>query len=203
MEIAKHLIRVSAIVCMTAVFLGAVVMAMIYFHFPIVLMLFVLIGLIVPVVYFYSLWAPAWAPVSKPIARSRWQREDGTDMDTVVELAQLALEDSSFECYRVSMYESTRFKRRKCQVIGDHVTYLGTFPSGIWFYIHNRFYARRDGLVCLCTRTFEWLYLEPKSEVLLSEELNQQSSKINVTRKGEDMRLDLATLPPSECPHTS
>jgi hypothetical protein len=71
-------------------------------------------------------------------------------METVVEIAIVQSGAAiRTETYRVSVYEHQSRKRVKRVIIGDDANFLGAFGSGLWFYIYDRFYARRDGLVCI------------------------------------------------------
>lgn len=191
------IVRTFVTVCLFALILGGAFVVMIQWRVPIYVHALVLTGLLSLGIYGVSRYAPMWAPIVRPIAHSPWSRSDGTRMETVVEIAAMHSDESVHECYRVSIYETDRRRRVRCQLIGDQVDYLGVFESGVWFLIHNGFYARKTGLVCLDIRTLKWVYHDP------SLRANQSSPScelgvLSVIKDGEEMRIDLRTVPPTE-----
>src|SRR5690606_41867097 len=99
--------------------------------------------------------------------------------------------------YRISIYECGSGKRTQRRLIGDSVTYLGIFDSGIWFYIHDRFYARRDGLVCVDVKSCDWLYHQPPSVIEFVDKVDGRPGVIDVVWNGVPTKLDLRVHPPT------
>src|SRR5690606_26234630 len=119
-------------------------------------------------------WHPYWAPIAKRVARIPWRRDDGAAMETLVERAIVqAGMHTRGEYFRVSIYQCEGHRRIARRVLGDEVDFLGAYESGIWFYIRNRFYARRDGLVCVDTQSGEWAYHQSKAMVEAIEKVER------------------------------
>ncbi len=145
-------------------------------------------------VYFSARWHPYWAPICKQAMRIPWEREDGTAMETCIEIAIFAAGYSNAAVYRASIYESLTRKRTERRLIGDSVRMLGRFGPGVWFYIDDRFYPRLDGLVCMDIRTCEWLFHQPKAALELDESFKNHQGILNVIWNGNATQVDLRKL---------
>ncbi len=196
-EVFAHIVRTIVMTgLMAALFIGAF-LAMIYLKIPVYWMFAVITCLVVAVVYGTARWHPYWAPMAKRVARIPWDRDDGTKMETLIEMAivQAGLYTRT-ETYRISIGECKSRKRTKRRLIGENATYLGAFDSGIWFYIHDRFYARRDGLVCVGLRSGDWRYHQPKSVIEFVDQAGKRPGLIDVIWNGVPKQLDLRNNPP-------
>lgn len=146
------------------------------------------------IIYGTARWHPYWAPVSKRASRIPWTRDDSVKMETLIEYAIVQAGMSAHQYLRVSIRECETGKLFRRRVIGDEVTLLGKFGNGIWCYIHDKFYARRDGLVCLDLRSCEWTYHEPQSQVELPDDAHPRKGILQIERDGVLTEVDLNTL---------
>ena len=193
MEIVKHLLRTLLMICGGVILLYAWFHLMFFLRVNPYLIVFGPVAMGVAFAYFSARWHPYWAPISKPVMRLPWSREDGTAMETCIEIAIFAAGYSNTRVYRASIYESSTRKRTKRVLIGDSVTMLGRFEPGVWFYIHDRFYPRIDGLVCLDAQTCAWRFHQPKSVMELDEDESLKSRRgfVNVIWNGTATQIDL------------
>lgn len=200
MEILKHILRTLVIVVVGTILFIGIFLAMLFLGVHAYVILATLFVLGSAFVYFSARWHPYWAPISKQAMRLPWTREDGTAMETCVEIAIFAAGYTNTSVYRVSIYESLTRKRTHRRLIGDGVTMLGRFEPGVWFYIHDRFYPRIDGLVCLDVQTCEWRFHQPKSVIELDEDESLKCPRgfVNVIWNGTATQLDLRKIP--NCP---
>jgi hypothetical protein len=174
----------SGLVCLFLLIIGGTLAIMLFAR-----------ALLFALIYFYSAWFPLLMPISRLDASVKWTRDDGTLMETAVEVAIIHSDDTSYDYYRLAIREAVSRRRVKRRLIGCSATFLGTFDSGIWFYLHHGQHRLRSGLICLDTKTCDCLYHEPRSQIQLHDFLNQ-SGVMKVARKGVDMQLDLQTIPP-------
>lgn len=193
-EIVVHLVRTLALCLGGAALLYATIYATIYFRLSPYLMFALIFGGIAAWVYFSARWHPYWAPIAKPVHRKRWVREDGAKMLTVVEVSIVETQAARLETYRISIYKQPGMWRIRRRVLGDDVVFLGRIREGLWFYIHDPFYARKDGLVCVDARSGDWIYHQPQSKVQFVESIQGQTGTIEVIWAGTPKRLDLDQL---------
>ncbi len=197
MEILKHLLRTLIIIVVGVVGLYAFLWTSILLGVNAYVIVFTPMAIGLAFAYFSARWHPYWAPICKQVMRLPWTREDGTAMETRIEIAIFAAGYSNTRVYRASIYESSTRKRIKRVLIGDGVTMLGRFEPGVWFYIHDRFYPRIDGLVCLDVQTCEWRFHQPKSSIQLDEDESLKCPRgfVNVIWNGTATQLDLREIP--------
>ena len=191
-----HLLRTVVLCVLLAVFFLALVTASVLWGLSFPILAGLLAVAVAAVIVGTAHWHPYWAPIAKQAARIPWQRSNGVQMETVVEIAIVqsgAL--TRTEIYRVSIYEHQSKKRLKRVMIGDDANFLGAFRSKLWFYIYDRFYARRDGLVCLHMYTGEWLYHKPQSELEFVRRVGKRQGVIEVLHRGVKKQIDLSTEP--------
>ena len=193
-EIVVHLLRTVALCLGGAALLYATIYASIYFRLSPYLMFAIIFGGIAAWVYFSAGWHPYWAPIAKPVHRTPWVREDGAKMLTVVEVSVMETKSFRLETYRVSIYKQPGKWRVRRRVIGDDVVFLGSIREGLWFYIQDPFYARKDGLVCVDARSGDWIYHQPKSKVEFVKSSKDQAGTIDVIWDGTRKRLQLHEL---------
>jgi hypothetical protein len=200
MAILKHLLRTLIIIVVGVIGLWCFLWTSIKFGVNPYVVVFTPVVMGLAFAYFSARWHPYWAPISKQAMRLPWTREDGTAMETCVEIAIFAAGYTNKSVYRVSIYESLTRKRTHRRLIGDGVTTLGRFEPGVWFYIHDRFYPRIDGLVCLDVQTCEWRFHQPKSVIELDEDESLKCPRgfVNVIWNGTATQLDLRKIP--NCP---
>ncbi len=203
-EIIVHVLR-TIVMC---VGLGAVMLALvvgcILLKTPWWLPLVLVILLSLAIVWGTARWHAYWAPISKQAARIPWERADGTPMETVVEIAIVQAGASRTETFRVSIYElepglggktNRRRKRVKRVMVGDSAELLGIYDRRLWFYIYDRFHARRDGLTCLDVQTGTWLYHRPRTEVEFVDRVKNRRAVIEVEERGRRREIDLTSEP--------
>lgn len=197
MEILKHFLRTLLIVFVGAILFYGFIYLMISLKVNMYFTLATPVCAGLAYAYFSARWHPYWAPICKQAMRLPWTREDGTAMETCVEIAIFAAGKSNTRVYRASIYESVTRKRIHRVLIGDAVTVLGHFEHGVWFYIHDRFYPRIDGLVCLDVPTCKWRFHQPKSVIELDEDESLKSRRgfVNVIWNGIATQIDLRTFP--------
>jgi hypothetical protein len=193
-EIVIHVLRTIALCLGGAALLYAAIYGMIYLRFSPYLLFGVLFGGIGAWIYFSARWHPYWAPIAKDVLRKPWVRDDGVKMVTVVEVAIIQASYVRLEVYRVSIYEQQGMRRVKRRLVGDDATFLGLIHDGLWFYIDDRFYGRKDGLVCVDMRTGDWVYHQPKSKVQLVEAIPGKTGTIDVVWEGERKRVELKEI---------
>ncbi len=200
-DVIQHIIRTLLLVGATAALCALVILVTIYWKWSPYVMFAALMAIIVAVVYGTARWHPYWAPIVKQVARIPWQHTNGTAMVTIVEKA-LVHAGSTQETYRVSIYALPGHHLVRRQLIGDLSTqWLGVWETGLWFYIGDRFYARRDGIVCLDLQTAAWRYHLSKSEATWEDQDDDQRHLIEVIRAGRSEILDLRFLPPRRVGH--
>lgn len=195
LEVARHVLRTMVMVFVGAAFFIGITVAMIFLEVNAYVVMVTPMVLLLAFVYFSARWHPYWAPISKHVMRIPWSQDDGTAMETCIEIAIFAAGNSNTSVYRASIYESLTGKRIKRCLIGDSVTLLGHFDPGVWFYIHDRFYPRLDGLVCLDIRTCEWRFHQPQSVIELDESATNRQGVLNVIRNGIATQIDLQRIP--------
>ncbi len=195
MEIIKHLLRTLVIIVVGVLLFYGLFFAMFFLRVNPYVIVFTPMVLLFAFVYFSARWHPYWAPISKQAMRLPWSQDDGMPMETCIEIAIFAAGYSNKSVYRASIYECLTRKRTKRILIGDGVTMLGRFTPVVWFYIHDRFYPRLDGLVCLDVRTCKWIFHRPKSVIELDESVNSRREILNVIWNGTATQIDLREIP--------
>ncbi len=195
MEILRHIVRTLIIVFVYAIGCGGIVWALVVLGVNAYVVVITPIALGLAFAYFSARWHPYWAPICKQVMRIPWSQEDGTAMETCIEIAVFAAGQTNTSVYRASIYQCLTRKRIQRRLIGDSVTLLGRFDPGVWFYIHDRFYPRLDGLVCLDVRTCEWVFHQPKSVIELDDSVKSRKGLIHVIWNGRATQIDLRTIP--------
>ena len=143
-------------------------------------------------------WHAYWAPMAKTMACFKWQNSVHENMETVVEnaIVQVGMSGQA-STLRVSIYNRTTGKRLCRRLIGDDATYLGLHGCGLWFFIHDRFHARKDGLVCVDRATASWLYHRPQAELRYVSEARQHGTILVELVDGPEEGIVLASLQPN------
>lgn len=204
-EIVAHLFRTIALCVGLGALMVGIFLGCFWLNTPWWLLVMLLVCVIVATIWGTARWHAYWAPMAKQAARIPWARSEGTPMETVVEIAIVqAGVHSRTETFRVSIYElergpagkaNRRRKRIKRVMIGDAVEFLGVYGRRLWFYVYDRFHARRDGLVCLDVQTGEWLYHRSRAEMELVDRGERRRGTIEVEERGQRREIDLSSEP--------
>ena len=204
MKYFKHFLRTILLVVFALI--GIAVLLTVVIGLGITRNVYVILAIVafymIALVYYTATWHVYWAPTAIQKHRTTWTADDGTPMETVVENAVLNLDEygSTAGCMRVSVNQCESGKCVKRLVIGDDVEFLGVFGDYIWFYIHSRFYAKRDGLVSLDRKTCQWAYHEPRKSVEIEEESRHRNGSgiVQVIRNGVSAKVNLRELSQNE-----
>ncbi len=156
------------------------------------------IGLIIATVYFSSRWSAYSAPFADTVSQNKWKDEGGRAFRTVVENAKIETATGegagSIEqrVLRVSVYQEGSSSHAKRILIGDDAEFLGSHGDGLWFFLPSRFYARRDGLICVDPRTCAVLFHQPRKSGEPSGTKVRKSSILRLEKDGEVTEFDLS-----------
>lgn len=194
-EIVKHLLRTLIHIAVLAIVFGGIIVLTIKLRLPMMIIPVGVVVLLGGYIYWSARWHAYWAPVSKKVMGKKWNLATGEAMETVVENAIIQAGGSvQTVTLRLSIYnlETGRRVFRRC--IGDDVVFLGVHGMGIWFFIEDRFHARRDGLVCVDVQTGEWIYHVPKSEIRSIEKGKKNGQVFAEMADGEVRELPLAEV---------
>ena len=162
-------------------------------HLGIVL-LFVLLFVIIR---YTSVVQGYFTPIHKVLAKTK-SKVDGHTIEAVLEGARLhSATQGGFSAIitdlaRLSIYDRTERKRICRALVGDDAVFLGIFDKVFWFYIHSKFYTRKDGLVGRSALTGQIVDRLPKRKFALEEQDRDQPQIVEL-RDNEDRvsRYDL------------
>ncbi len=189
-DIFVHIIRTFVLVAVLTAILWGLFYACFFFRLPIPIVVGVIVLYMAAIVFGTARWHAYWAPIAKQVARIPWQRDDGVAMETIIEVA-IVHRGPAWGTYRASIYQQEPRKRLKRIMIGDEVKFLGMHGARLWFYLADKFHARRDGLVAMNPQTGEWVYHVPQAELEFVDRVANRRGVIDVLHRGAAKRIDL------------
>ena len=169
MTLIKEILFTLTLVASMLVMCAVIMVVAVFFESPGTGVAAILIG-IFAFTYHSGRWFAYRTPHAKDLHRFRWTSNDGDKMESCVENAAVFSGHIETTIIRVSIYNRTRKKRAKRRLIGDNAEYLRKKGEGFWFLIHDRFHARKDGLVCVDRKTGEVLFHQPKKQIDMDDE---------------------------------
>ncbi|SMP73142.1 hypothetical protein SAMN06265222_11632 [Neorhodopirellula lusitana] len=169
MEIFKHLLRTLALMAGLGAVWGILFVAMLYTGLVKTALTMMMLSTLA-FIYFSARWHAYWAPIADTVNKYRWIDSHGEQMETLVENAVMQVGSGTSKTLRVSFYNRTTGKRLRRIMIGDSSTFCGARKSGLWFFIHDRSHARKDGIVCIDRKTGDCLFYQPKKQLDMDDE---------------------------------
>ncbi|MEM9479060.1 MAG: hypothetical protein AAGA58_05280 [Verrucomicrobiota bacterium] len=192
MEIAKHLLRTFLIIALLA---G--VMVTLPFILPVQIAFPLIFVMLFGFIILSPRWHAHWAPVAKRVASCSWENDRGEKMESVVENAQIQVGmGNPASVLRVSIYNRTSRRRLRRVLIGDNASFVGRQGLGFWFFIYDRFHARRDGLVCVNEKTGDFAWHLPRKKAEWTGERSRGGSMVMENPETEEsFEINLASPP--------
>ena len=193
MAILTHLLRTLLVV---GFFVGT--FFLLFYLLPSIAIYLILI-LWLPFTYYSAKWQAYFAPVAKPVKNRSWNSDDGHEMESILEKAQVhasilgGITSTRQQTWRISVYDRTKNRRIRRAMIGDNVTYFGEAGGYYWFYIEDRFQCKVSGLTAFDRETGDIKFNRPKSEATFIQRTGR-SHIIEMDVQDEVSRVDLKEL---------
>ena len=156
--------------------------------------------LVIGFAYFSGKWHAYWAPVADEMRTRSWNSKEGSEMETVLELAHVhtavfgGADAIRQTVWRISVYDRTRKRRTTRIMIGEDAKFLGEPGGYYWFYIGDRFYSKVAGLTAFDRQTGAIKFNRPKKEGFLTG----TTSKTHIIKmdieETKDVPVDLKEL---------